>query len=45
MTRTISSRITAATLAAIIMLGAWLPTLTVPTEAQSSATPVAVELA
>lgn len=45
MTRTFASRITAATLAAIIMLGAWLPTLTVPVEVQFAATPVAVELA
>ena len=45
MTRTFSSRITAATLAAIVMLGAWMPTLTVPTEAQFAATSGAVELA
>ncbi len=45
MTRSLSNRLVATTFAAILMLGAWLPTLTVPADAQFAATPVAVELA
>ncbi len=45
MTRTLSSRLTASVLAAVLMLGSWLPTLTVPADAKFAATLVAVELA
>ena len=45
MTRTLSNRIAASAFAAILMLGAWLPTLNVPAEAQFAAAPYAVELA
>lgn len=45
MTRTFSNRFAAAAIAAVLMLGTWLPTLTVPADAQFAAAPVAVELA
>lgn len=45
MTRTLSNRLVATAFAAILMLGSWLPTLTVPADAQFAATPVAVALA
>lgn len=45
MTRTFSNRLTAAAIAAVLMLGTWLPTLTVPANAQFAAVSPAVELA
>lgn len=45
MTRTLSNRFAAAVIAAVLMLGTWLPTLTVPANAQFAATTPAVELA
>ena len=45
MTRTLSNRLTAAAIAAVLMLGTWLPTLSVLADAQFAAAPLAVELA
>ena len=45
MTTTISTRLAAAAFAAVLALGAWLPTVSVPASAQFAAAPVAVELA
>lgn len=45
MTRTLSHRLTAAAIAAVLMLGTWLPTLTVPADARYAATASAIELA
>lgn len=45
MTRNLSDRLLASAFAAALMLSAWLPTLSVPAEAQFAAAPVTVELA
>jgi len=45
MTRTLPNRLAAAAFAAALVLGAWLPTVSVPASVQLAAAPAAVELA
>ena len=45
MTNSLPSRLAAVAFAAALVLGAWLPTVSVPASSQFAAAPLAVELA